>query len=191
MEVGITEYQEKMLKLSNENKITDDEFFLIMGLDMCNKQGTDIKIMAKMLDLTILRLKQQNKYSEIFKEEFGRAVRRFRKTNLVKVFKVKEGKRSFHLNDIISIESYYNTTFIRTTKGVHITNYENLRRIRREVLDYDFVRVQAGFIVNMNYIASIRYRGVELMTGQVLAVSIKNFRVVMEKYEKFIHSKEY
>ena len=128
---------------------------------------------------------------EIFKEEFGRAVRRFRKTNLVKVFKVKEGKRSFHLNDIISIESYYNTTFIRTTKGVHITNYENLRRIRREVLDYDFVRVQAGFIVNMNYIASIRYRGVELMTGQVLAVSIKNFRVVMEKYEKFIHSKEY
>ena len=70
MEVGITEYQEKMLKLLNENKITDDEFFLITGLDMCNKQGTDIKIMAKMLDFTILRLKQQNKYSEIFKEEF-------------------------------------------------------------------------------------------------------------------------
>ncbi len=65
-----TEYKEKIIKLSDENKITDEEFWVLIGLNIAKEDETEIRIIAKMLDNTILRLKQQKKYSEAFKEEY-------------------------------------------------------------------------------------------------------------------------
>lgn len=127
----------------------------------------------------------------LFKAELQRAINKYKKTNLIKIFKVKEGKRAFNLSEIISVESYYNTTLIRTTRGTFVTNYENLRKIRKEILDYDFVRVQSGFIVNMNYIIGMKYREVELVTGQVLSVSMTGFQRVLEKYHRFLNTREW
>ncbi len=65
-----SEYEEKMLKLLNENKVTTEEFLLLIGINMVKEKRTEIIFIEKMLDNTILILKQQKKYSEAFKEEY-------------------------------------------------------------------------------------------------------------------------
>jgi len=126
----------------------------------------------------------------IFAEEFERAVKQYKRVNLVRIFKVKEGNRAFNLSEIISVESYYNSALIRTTRGTYATNYVNMRKIRKEIMDYDFLQLQSGYIVNMHYILSMRYREAELITGQILPISMTNFTKVLEKYHRFIESLE-
>jgi DNA-binding LytR/AlgR family response regulator len=71
------------------------------------------------------------------------------------------------------------------------TNYVNLRKIRKEIMEYDFVKLQASYIVNMNYISAIRYREAILITGQKIAISSTCYNKVLEKYYKFIDRKKW
>lgn len=123
---------------------------------------------------------------ELFKEEFERAVNLYKRMNLVRVFKVKEGRIAFNISEIISLESYYNLAILKTTRGVFTTNYVNMRKIRKEIMDYDFLQLQSGYVVNMHYILSIKYREAELITGQVLPISMTNFTKVLSKYHRFL-----
>lgn len=125
---------------------------------------------------------------KLFKEEYERAVQLYKKTNLVKIFKVKEGYKAFHLSEIISLESYYNSTLIKTIRGTYSTNYVNMRKIKKEIMDYDFLQLQSGYIVNMHYILGMKYREAELITGQTLPISMTNYTKVQEKYHKFIET---
>lgn len=126
---------------------------------------------------------------ELFKKEFERAFEHHKKTNLTRVFKVREGRIAFNLNEIICIESYYNTAFIRTTRGTFITNYFNLCKIREEIMDYDFIRIQVGLIANMNFVVSMKYREVQLVNGEVYPISLTHYRKVVEKYHRFLNVK--
>jgi len=123
---------------------------------------------------------------ELFKEEFERAVNLYKRMNLVRVFKVKEGRIAFNISEIISLESYYNLAILKTTRGVFTTNYVNMRKIRKEIMDYDFLQLQSGYVVNMHYILSIKYREAELITGEVLPISMTNFTKVLNKYHRFL-----
>lgn len=127
---------------------------------------------------------------DLFAKEFERAINNYKKTNLIRIFKVREGKKAFNLSEIISVESYYNTTFIKTTRGTYITNYANLCIIREEIMDYDFIRIQAGLIANMNFVVSMKYREVELINGEVYPISISHYRKVMEKYHRFLSAQK-
>lgn len=126
----------------------------------------------------------------IFKDEFKRAVKKYKSTNKVKLFKMKEGVRSFNLDELITVESYYNSTTLKTVRGVFYTNYANLRKIRKVILDYDFIQLQAGYIVNMHYISTIRYREAQLITGQIVPVSMKYYTQVLDKYFRFVEGAE-
>lgn len=124
--------------------------------------------------------------AELFKEEFERAYKLYKRTNLVRKFKMKDGYITININEIISLESYYNTAILKTTKGTYITNYKNMRKIRKELLEHDFLKLQAGYVVNMHYILSIRFREAELITGQKYPVSMENYTKVLERYHKFL-----
>jgi two-component system response regulator LytT len=126
-----------------------------------------------------------------FREEFKRIVEKYKTMNRIRIFKMKDGKETFVLDEIIAVESYYNTAKLRTTRGMFYTNYVNLRKIRKEIMEYDFVKLQASYIVNMNYISAIRYREAILITGQKIAISSTCYNKVLEKYYKFIDRKKW
>lgn len=127
---------------------------------------------------------------KVFQEEFERAVEEYKRLNKVKIFKVKDGKRAFHLDEIITIESYYNSTLIKTTRGIYSTNYANLRKIKKELEGYDFLQLQSGYIVNMHYIATVKYREAILITGQTVPISLHGYKKITEKYYEFLESKK-
>ncbi len=103
---------------------------------------------------------------------------------------MKDGKRAFHLDEIITIESYYNSTLIKTTRGIYSTNYANLRKIKKELEGYDFLQLQSGYIVNMHYIATVKYREAILIIGQTVPISLHGYKKITEKYYEFLESKK-
>lgn len=204
VEIDCFTNQEELLKQAEEVKYN----LVYLDIEMTGKNGIEVAQLLKEMNpaCIIVFVTAYDSYihdafrieafqylrkpidDELFEEEYKRAIKLYKKTNLVKVFKVKEGYKVFNLSEIISLESYYNLTLIKTTRGTYTTNYVNMRKIKNEIMDHDFLQLQAGYVVNMHYILSMRYREAELITGQVLPVSMTNFTKVMGKYHRFLES---
>lgn len=127
---------------------------------------------------------------ELFIRSFEKAVNKYKRTNLIKIFKVKDGNLAINLNDIISIESYYNTVFVKTIRGTYITNYHHLCRIRKVVLEHDFIRIQVGLIVNMHFIQNMRYREILMKNKTILPISYTHYKEAARKYHRFLNIEE-
>lgn len=127
---------------------------------------------------------------ELFERAFRKAVETYKKSTIIKIFRIKGGTISLNLNDIICVESYYNTVLIKTVRGTYPTNYAQLRRIRIALLDQDFIRVQAGLIINMHFIEHMRYREILMKNKTIIPVSFTHYKDAAKKYHRFLNISE-
>lgn len=89
------------------------------------------------------------------------------------------------INDVYYVESLNHQMTYHTAKGEFIT-YETLTNIEKQLKDYNFVRCNACYLVNLKYVTSIKGYTCEINNDQ-LAISQpkkKAFVKAIEQYNK-------
>lgn len=123
---------------------------------------------------------------KILQEEISRSIIEYNKLNKYKYYKVEQGKIRFDIEEIIYLESYYNSTKIVTINSYYYTNRANYLKIREDVLKHNFVITHAGYVVNMNYINRISEKKLYLSNGSEIPLSYTYSKDFKKRYNYFI-----
>lgn len=95
-----------------------------------------------------------------------------------------EGKRLVKAKDIEYIESNLHRVifYIRENESKRYTLYDKLDSVAKQFDDIWFCRIHKSFLVNLNYVKTIRNNNVILDNGKVLSIAKSNRYEVMNQY---------
>lgn len=177
---------------------------LLLDVEMGEKNGIEVarEIRSYNDDLIIVYISSYVEYAT-----FGYNVRAFRyilKQDIEKMFddcitsvlvqlNLKQDVLKFKINsdlikvkikDIIYLSSFRRKVIVKTTSKINpeYEFYSSLTEQERELTDKGFIRIQRGYLVNMEYIKKI-YKGVAyLSNGEEIAISREEYSTICEKY---------
>lgn len=122
---------------------------------------------------------------DLLLKEIVRAINEYRENNKYRMYKIDFEMVLFNLDEIIYLESYYNQGMIQTVNQSYHTSYKNIRIIKEDLIDYDFINVHSGYFVNMNYIKKIDRKNIELTNGGTMPVSTIRHKEIRDKIIEF------
>ena len=101
---------------------------------------------------------------------------------LVKI-KAKDGLQKFRLKDIVYIEGSANRkVYIHTVSSEIIEGYGKIASLDDELQNQGFLRIQRGYIVNLQHVTEIKNYYAFLKNGEALKTSVQNYSLICKKY---------
>lgn len=91
------------------------------------------------------------------------------------------GSQKIEMDTILYIENIKNYVNIYLTDLKMITIRKSMKVMERDLSSYGFIRVQAGYIINMRYVENINKKEITLLHNKVIPISRGKFNVVKEK----------
>jgi DNA-binding LytR/AlgR family response regulator len=99
---------------------------------------------------------------------------------------VKYFNEKIFLSDVIYIESKRNYAELNATNGEKYKYRSALSKLEDELKSYDFVRIHAGYLVNMRHIHLIKDDVITLSNGEQLNISRRLHKSVLEQYREYM-----
>jgi DNA-binding LytR/AlgR family response regulator len=99
---------------------------------------------------------------------------------------VKYFNEKIFLSDVIYIESKRNYAELNATNGEKYKYRSALSKLEDELKSYDFVRIHAGYLVNMRHIHLIKDDIITLSNGEQLNISRRLHKSVLEQYREYM-----
>ena len=126
----------------------------------------------------------------LFSYELKRAIKHYKYMNKAFVFPTSQGKIVFRLSEIIYFETAYKSYKIHTTRGVYYGSLKAAYGLRKALLDYNFVKIQRSFIVNMEHIVKVENILLYMSDGSLLIVSKKRYKEFKRIFYRFLENKK-
>lgn len=122
---------------------------------------------------------------QIFMEEFDRAINFLAKRETLFTVKTLKGPQQVKVGDISYIEYLNRKIEIHTTEKI-IYTYGTIKDIWAKLIDYDFIKCHASFIINLAAIKSIKGYDMILKNGDIIPISKKELLATREMYARYI-----
>lgn len=126
----------------------------------------------------------------LFYTELRRAIKTYRFMRKSFVFSISRGNIIFNVNDIIYLETAYKSYKIHTTRGVYYGSLKTIRHQRRSLPEYNFVKIQRSFLVNMAHIKKVENVLLYMSDDNVLIVSKKRYKDFKRIFYQYLEDKK-
>ena len=104
-------------------------------------------------------------------------------------YKVRQTTYKVQVNDIVCLESYRRKMILHFADGRKEEFYGRVKDIcQSSLMDNGFIHVHKSYIVNFNYIGTLKFPTLTLTNGTVLPVSVKRYRDVKAKFLGFFEA---
>lgn len=132
------------------------------------------------------RFLRKTHLDEELSDTFDKVIEKCMSDHETKAFETVEGEILLRLRDIICFEGEKNYYVIKTVSGREYRCRGTVASVEQGVCGYDFFRVHAAFIVNLEHIQSIHDQGMLHMTNGVrVPLSRRNIAVFKQAYMQF------
>ena len=99
-------------------------------------------------------------------------------------------KNQIHTNEILYLQSEWNYTHVFTSDNRKLLSSFTLKILEKRILNKAFIRINRGFLVNLNHVSQINESGrggeVTLLNGSVFPISRRKFSTVKYLFENSI-----
>lgn len=192
---------EQMLKDLLEGEKYYDVVFL--DVQMPNQMGTEIAkaIRSKFNEIVIVFVSSYDTYvfeafdydtmAYIRKSEFDkkientieRIITKVNKINKEFIFNNSEGKYVVSAQDIMYFESLNHCIQIYKVNGEVIKITNSLNQLEQRFSIYNFIRIHAGYLINLKYVYSIENTSVILINNKALPISRHRLKEVKKAFQ--------
>ncbi|MGN0160581.1 MAG: LytR/AlgR family response regulator transcription factor [Lachnospiraceae bacterium] len=93
---------------------------------------------------------------------------------------------SIPINSIIYIENIFHNQHIHLCSSEKMTCSLTMTSLEKELSQYNFIRIQKGYLINPKYIKIIKNYTVTLTSGEILSISRKNYSMVKKAYLEYL-----
>lgn len=91
------------------------------------------------------------------------------------------GSSPLEIDEIVYVENTKNYITIHMIHTEPITTRKSMKDMETDLSKYGFIRVHAGYIVNVRYVKKFNNKEVELLNDKVIAISRSKSKYVKEK----------
>lgn len=117
---------------------------------------------------------------------FKKAIEKCIINNEVLSFNTVEGEELLRIRDIVLLEGQKNYYVIYTTAGVTYKCRGTLSSIEKELIKFDFFRVQSSYIVNFEYIETLDNKYIIMKNNISISVSRGKYNEFKTLYMQYI-----
>lgn len=126
----------------------------------------------------------------LFSYELKRAIKQYQYMNKAFAFPTSQGRIAFRLSEVIFLETAYKSYKIHTTRGVYYGSLKAVNNLRKALLEYNFVKIQRSFIINMDHIVKTDNILVYMSDDSILIVSKKRYTEFKKRFYKYLEEKK-
>lgn len=89
-----------------------------------------------------------------------------------------------NLDELIYIKSdaHFMLFYSQNSDTPFLRSRITMQALEAKLSENGFLRIHKGFLVNMKFVVSLQTKGVVLTTGEVLPLSLHNYKAIKEKY---------
>lgn len=125
---------------------------------------------------------------QLFSMEMGKGVEYFNKHNNKYIFvDTKEGISKIYLSSISYIETYNRSTLIHA-EGAEIVSNKKMYEYEGDLKEFPFFRCHSSYMINLDYIRSLKKFELILLTGEVIPISKQRKRLLVEECASYLGS---
>ncbi len=117
-----------------------------------------------------------------FKNELGRSYIKYKTRVRCFEFKTSNGLITMKTSNIIYIETSYKECKIHCTLGSHFGTSEALRKIKDQLEELGFCKIQRSFLINLEHVLECGPDSVVMDNGHVLTLSRKYAKELKQRF---------
>ena len=123
----------------------------------------------------------------LFEKELRRSVDRYTQLNRCVVFNTSGGTKYIKTDDIVYIETSYDTYKLFTPRTQYFGNSKSIKQTKKDLLNYNFYQLNRSIIINFKHVDTFTYEDITMTNKHELHITKKKRKDFKVKYREFIN----